>query len=375
MDEILQNPEYEMLLKHLKEQIERSRIKAALAVSRELVELYWCIGKRIVLAQQEQSWGKAVVEHLALDLKDAYPDTTGFSPRSLWRMRAFYLHYIQINEKLAQLVPEFEKLKLNLPIAAFKEADLLNLLGQIPWGHHIVLTERIKDPLLSIWYAGNVITYGWSRNILNWHIDSRLHLREGKATTNFKLTLPEPDSDLAQQVLKDPYNFDFLAMAKGEKERQLENKLMADIEKFLLELGMGFSFVGRQYRMVVDGDEYFIDLLFYHLKLHCYVVIDLKMDAFKPEYAGKMQFYLSAVDDLIRDKSDNPSIGLILCKKRNKARVAYTLKDTRKPIGVAAFLSQDDLPEDVKDSLPRPEQIEWLIEHIDEGENTEEPES
>ena len=314
MNEIVKASEYVRLLDDIKHSIQSYRTKAALAVSRELVFLNWEIAKQIVTVQEREGWGKSVVEQLSNDLKEAFPENKGFSTRSLWRMRSFYLYYNEIDVNLPQLVAEIKNAGLTLPITDFSESDILDLLSQIPWGHNGLLIERIKQPLLSLWYAGQVIENGWSRNMLDLHIDNGLHLRDGKATTNFELTLPKPDSDLAQQVLKDPYNFDFLTLTKRHDERQIENELIANLERFLLELGMGFSFVGRQYKLEVEGDEYYLDLLFYHLKLRCFVVIELKAQEFKPEHVGKMQFYTSAVDDLLRHENDKATIGLILCK-------------------------------------------------------------
>ena len=374
MDEIVQNPEYGQLVTRLKEQVHRSRLKASLAVSKELIELYWFIGKQINTVQKEQDWGKAVVEHLSRDLGKAFPGSRGFSPSSLWRMRGFYLYYNQEDTNLAQIVRDFES-RLQLTNSETVEEKLLSLLGRLPWGQNIVLFEKLKDVHLSLWYAAMAVEYGWSRDMLALHISGNLHTRQGQAPNNFSLTLPKPDSDLAQQVLKDPYNFDFLELTEGDHERQLENKLVGDIEKFLLELGMGFAFVGRQYRLEVEGEEYLIDLLFYHLKLRCFIIIDLKMKPFVPEFAGKMQFYTSAVDDLLRHETDNPSIGLILCKSHRKTKVEYTLKDTKKPIGVASFYTQGELPNELQGSLPKPEQLAWVIERAEEEiDNAKNPE-
>ena len=376
MDEIIQNPEYEILLERLKQEIHCSRLKASLAVSKELIELYWYIGKQIDQSQKAQGWGKRVVEHLSYDLKEAYPNTTGFSPRNLWRMRAFYLHYNQKDTNLSQVVAELESEGLRLSKAETLEEKVLGLLSRLPWGQNIVLFEKIKDLRLSFWYGAHAVFYGWSRDMLALHVGSNLHKRQGQAPNNFKLTLPDVDSDLAQQVLKDPYNFDFLELTGDDQERQLENKLVGDIEKFLLELGMGFAFIGRQYRLEVEGEEYFIDLLFYHLKLRCFIIIDLKMKPFVPEFAGKMQFYTSAVDDLLRHETDNPSIGLILCKSHQKTKVEYTLKDTKKPIGVASFYTQGELPDELQGNLPKPEQLAWVIERAEkEAENVDNSEA
>ncbi len=251
-------------------------------------------------------------------------------------MRAFYLAWTEELQKLSQLVTE------------------------IPWGHNIVLVQRIKDPLARIWYARMTLERGWSRDILIAQIDSRSHIREGKALTNFKATLPAPQSDLAQQTLKDPYVFDFLTLGADARERELEQGLLGHIQKFMLEMGVGFAFVGRQLHLEVGGEDYYLDLLFYHLKLRCYVVIDLKIGGFKPEYAGKMNFYLSAVDDRMRHADDKPTIGLLLCKEKDKITVEYALRDMKKPIGVAQWRTRllESLPKRLQGRLPTVEEIE-----------------
>lgn len=349
---------YSGLLDELKQRIRSVQLKATVSVNRELISLYWYIGKSISERQRTEGWGRSVVDRLATDLRRTFPGMEGFSPSNIWRMRAFYLAWTE--GVLAQPVRESEDAsKLAQPV---RELDGVTLpppeVTGIPWGHNVTLVEKVKDPTTRLWYARQTVEHGWSRAVLEHQIESGLFKRQGKAITNFKATLPPLQSDLAQQVLKDPYNFDFLTLATDARERELEHGLIEHIRKFLLELGVGFTFVSSQYHLEVGGEDFYIDLLFYHLRLRCFVVIDLKMKPFKPEYAGKMNFYLSAVDDLLRHKDDRPSIGLILCKGKNRVVAEYALRDTGKPIGVSAYRITESLPEPLKGNLPTAEQLE-----------------
>jgi predicted nuclease of restriction endonuclease-like (RecB) superfamily len=274
-----------------------------------------------------------VIERLAKDLRSEFPAMQGLSPRNLGYMKTF-----------AEAWPE--------------EAILQQLAAKLPWFHNCILLDKVKNPGQRTWYVQQAIQNGWSRNILAMQIESRLYQRQGKSITNFQATLPKPQSDLAQQLIKDPYNFDFLTLADAAQERDLERGLLAHLRQFLIELGVGFAFVGSQVPLVVGGDEFKIDLLFYHLKLRCFVVIDLKMGAFKPEYAGKMNFYLSAVDDMLRHPDDKPSIGLILCKQKNGLVAEYALRDMGKPLGIAEFTHLIKLPDQLKGTLPTIEELE-----------------
>jgi len=324
---------YDEFLRGLKERIRTAQVKAALAVNRELVLLYWRIGQDILERQRQSGWGSKVIDRLAADLRNAFPEMSGFSPRNLKYMRAF-----------AEAWPD--------------EGFVQQVAAQLPWFHNCTILNKLKTLAERTWYAQQTIENGWSRNILIHQIESNLFHRKGKAITNFAKTLPAPQSELAQQIIKDPYNFDFLSLGAEAKERDLERGLIAQLQKFLLELGVGFSFVGSQYSLEVDGEDFFIDLLFYHLKLRCFVVIDLKMDQFRPEYAGKMNFYLSAVDDLLKHSSDQPSLGIILCKTKKKMVVEYALRDTSKPLGVAEYRITAALPEWLKGNLPSIEDLE-----------------
>ncbi|MGG6270156.1 PDDEXK nuclease domain-containing protein [Leptolyngbya sp. AN03gr2] len=337
-DQRLSLPEnYDDFLNNLKERIRSAQLRAALAVNQELVMLYWQIGCEVLAKEQTQGWGAKVVERIAKDLKKAFPEIKGFSVRNLRYMKVF-----------AEAYPD--------------EAMLQQLAAKIPWFHNCVLLEKVKDAEARNWYIQQTIEYGWSRSILLHHVDSKLYYRQGAATTNFSQTLPQPQSELAQQVLRDPYNFDFLGLGNEAHERDLENALVNHIRDFLLELGVGFAFVGSQYPLQVSGKEFRIDLLFYHFRLHCFVVIDLKTVEFEPEFGGKMNFYVSAVDDLLRGESDQPTIGMILCKTHDKTIVEYSLRDVHKPIGVSAYQLKDALPDQLQGSLPTIEQLEMELE-------------
>ncbi|HLF05620.1 MAG TPA: PDDEXK nuclease domain-containing protein [Thermoplasmata archaeon] len=344
---------YPAFLKDLKERIRATQVKAAISVNRELIELYWHIGKSVVKKQKSEGWGKSVVSRLASDLMNEFPGTSGFSPQNLWKMRAFYLAWTDEVPNLSQ------------PVRELDGANLPQAVADLPWGHNTELIFKVKDPFQRIWYAHQTVIHGWSRSVLVHHIESGLFRRQGKAVTNFHATLPPPQSDLAEQVLKDPYNFDFLTLTPEAHEREMERGLLAHLRKFLLELGTGFAFVGEQHHLEVGGEDFYIDLVFYHLRLRCFVVIDLKTEPFKPEFAGKMNFYLSAVDDILRHAEDRPSIGLILCRDRNKLVAEYALRDLRKPIGVAGYRLMERLPADLEGSLPTVEEIEaelWTSE-------------
>lgn len=332
------NPEdYRQFLVSIKDRVRTAQVRAGLAVNRELVLLYWRIGREILEKQSKLGWGAKVIDRLSVDLRHAFPEMKGFSPRNLKYMR-----------KIAETYPEEEFVR--------------QAVAQIPWSHNCILVDKIKDKNKRVWYIQETIEHGWSRNILVHQIESGLYRRQGKALTNFEFTLPKPQSDLAQQILKDPYNFDFLTLGEHARERDLEKGLLEHFRDFLLELGKGFAFVGSQHPLEVGGRDFFIDLLFYHLSLRCYVAIELKIGDFKPEYAGKMNFYLSAVDDLLRHGDDQPSIGIILCKTRSKIIVEYSLRDTKKPIGVSAYKLTAKLPKKLKSGLPTVEEIEAELE-------------
>ncbi len=324
---------YDDFLRDLKERIRSAQVRAALSVNRELVLLYWQLGRDILTRQRQQGWGAKVITKLSKDLRQAFPEMKGFSRTNLLYMRAFAEAYP--DEQIVQAV-----------------------LGQITWYHNIALLDKLKSLDERLWYAQKTVENGWSRNVLVHQIETGLHRRLGAALTNFDRTLPKPQSDLAQQLLKDPYNFEFLSLGEEVQERDLERALINHIRDFLLELGVGFAFVGSQYHLEIDGDDYYIDLLFYHLRLRCYVVIDLKMKQFQPEYSGKMNFYISAVDDLLRHPDDQPTIGIILCRGKKKTVAEYALRDLNKPIGISTYKLKDSLPQTLQGNLPTLEQLE-----------------
>lgn len=331
---------YDEFLLDLKSRIQSAQVKAAISISRELITLYWNIGREILQRQTAQGWGAKVIDRLAGDLRAAFPDMKGFSPRNIKYMRA-----------LAEAYPD--------------EQFVQQVVAQIPWGHNVRILDQVKDSAEREWYIRETVQNGWSRNVLVLQIESGLYRRKGKAVTNFDRTLPAPQSDLAQQLLKDPYNFDFLTLDAEARERDLERGLLTHIRRFLLELGVGFAFVGSQYHLEVGGDDFYIDLLFYHLQLRCFVVIDLKMRKFMPADAGQMNFYLSAVDDLLRHKGDQPSIGIILCKEENRIVAEYALRDVSKPIGVSAFQIIESLPKELQSGLPTVEELESELSKLD----------
>lgn len=328
---------YQAFFNELKTRIRTTQLKAAIAVNKELILMYWHIGQTILQRQEKEGWGGKVVAQLAKDLKREFPDMKGFSRTNLLYMRSF-----------AKAWPE--------------ESFVQQLAGQIPWFHNCVLLDKVKDPDARKWYIQKAVEHGWSRSILTMQVETGLYDRQGSAVTNFEQTLPKAQSDLTKQILKDPYSFEFLSLAEDSVERDLERALVLHIREFLLELGVGFAFVGSQYRLEVEGDEFFIDLLFYHLKLRRYVVIDLKTTDFKPEYAGKMNFYVSAVNNLLCEEWDQPTIGMVLCRSKKKTVVEFALDEVNKPIGVSTYRLRDDLPPELRDSLPTAEQLEVELE-------------
>ncbi|RKP43350.1 PDDEXK nuclease domain-containing protein [Trinickia fusca] len=333
MTEVAISPDYAAWLAELKTRVEAARQRAALAVNHELVSLYWQIGQDILQRQHKGGWGAKVIDRLSRDLRAAFPDMRGFSPRSLKYMRA-----------LAEAWPDGEFVQ--------------QAVAQLPWSHVCSLLDKLKANNEREWYAIKSLEHGWSRNVLVMQIETRAYERQGRAVTNFSDRLPSQQSDLARDTLKDPYIFDFLGLTEDAQERDIERALTQHVTRFLLELGAGFAFVGRQYRLEVGGDEFFIDLLFYHLKLRCYVVVELKATPFKPEYAGQLNFYLSAVDAQLKTSHDQPTIGLLLCKERNRLVAEYALRGMAKPMGVAEYQLLREVPQQLATDLPSIEQIE-----------------
>ena len=324
---------YKNLLTDIKQRILSAQLKAALSVNAEMIFLYWQIGDSIAQKQKEQGWSSGVIPQLAKDLKIEFPNSKGYSERNLGRMLAFYREYPN-------------------------ESILPQAVAKLPWGHNILLIEKIKDQKIRLWYAEKCIENNWSRDVLDLQIKSNLVQRQGKSINNFESTLPKPLSDLANQTLKDPYIFDFLTLDQDFREKDVEKQLTHHITKFLLELGKGFSFLGNQYHLEVANQDYYLDLLFYHIKLKCYIVIELKNTKFKPEYTGKLNFYLSAVDSLIKEESENPTIGILLCKDKNNIEAEFALRDINKPIGISEIQFVEKLPDNLKSALPTIEEIE-----------------
>lgn len=331
---------YPELLASVTRQVSIGRSKAIAAANQELLVSYLSIGRAILERQSLEGWGAKVIDRLSADLKSQFTDATGFSPRNLKYMRAF--------------------------AGAWKdEAIVQQPVAQLPWGHNVVLLDKLNDRESRLWYAAAAVEHGWSRNILVHHIETKRMERTGKAVNNFKATLPPSDSDLARQQFHDPYVFDFVAMTDRRSERELENQLVEHIQKFLLELGQGFAFVGRQVRLAIGDDEFFADLLFYNFKLRCFVVVELKATPFKPEYLGQINMYMSAVDDLLSHAQDQPTIGLLLCKTKNNVVAEYSLRGFSKPIGIAEWESEivKSLPEEFTSTLPSISDLEAELSH------------
>lgn len=326
--------DFKNILLNIKHEIKNSQIKTMFEVNKNLIMLYFRLGKII---SENSEYGKGFIKNVSTELKLEFPNMKGFSERNLNYMKLFYEEY-KDDENLQQLV------------------------ANLPWGHNLLLIEKFKDKEIRKIYAEATLENGWSRNVLSFQIDGKYHLRVGNSANNFSNTLPSSDSDLVNNVIKDPYIFDFITLKDGYKEKALEMAMINRIRDVLLELGNGFSFVGNQYKLTVGNDDYYIDLLFYHLKLRCYVVVELKANSFKPEYAGKMNFYLNAVNDMLKNEFDNPSIGLILCQEKDKLTAQYSLKGIDQPIGVSSYEITKFLPDDISKELPTEEDINL---HID----------
>ncbi|MEI6950667.1 PDDEXK nuclease domain-containing protein [Paraflavisolibacter sp. H34] len=343
----LQDSSYKIWLSEIKQRIRSAQIKAALKVNAELIHLYWELGREILEREKAAEWGDKWLHQLSRDLTIEFPDMKGFSHTNLKYIRRWYQFYNSlIGQQLVAQLPDF--------------------LSNIPWGHHLHIITKCKDGEEALFYVKETAEHGWSRNVLVHQIESGLFQRKGAAVTNFKATLPAPQSDLARELLKDPYKFDFLNLGEEYKEKDLEDALVQHITKFLLELGAGFSYVGRQYHLEVGGEDFYLDLLFYHLRLRCFVVIELKTGKFIPEYAGKLNFYLNVVDDVLRHASDHPSIGILICKERNKVMAEYALRGINKPIGITEYQLTQAIPEDLKGKLPTIQEIEEELSGLQE---------
>lgn len=366
---------YTRLLVEIKTRIGQAQTRAILAANAELVRLYWDIGRLIDHRQKERGWGAGVIPKLARDLHNELPEIKGFSERNIKQMLAFHREYHSataiVQQPVAQLPPHSNESNANrfLPVAVAKIRNKVKmpppaaqipgkLLMDIPWGHHITLMGKIKAIPTRLWYMEQTLANGWSRSVLDYMIGVSAHKRQGKAVSNFSERLPASQCDLIRQTLKDPYIFDFLTLEEPFHERELETTLVRHLEKFLIALGRGFAFVGRQHRLEVGDQDFYIDLLFYHLTLRCFVVIELKKGGFKPEYAGKLNFYCNAVDDKLKHAQDHPTIGLILCQTKNRVLAEYALRGIAKPIGVAGYELTRALPKNLRSALPDIRQIE-----------------
>ena len=359
---------YTSLLDDIKGRIRRAQTRAVLSANREMLILYWDVGRIIQIRQDVEGWGASVIPRLSRDLRNDLPKIKGFSKRNLKRMVRFYREYPALipiaTQDMPQSIDSSRDKKVPQPVALLHPVPALGteaisraVLG-LPWSHNFILIEKVKDIPIRFWYMQQTLVQGWSRKVLDLMIMNNAHERQGKAISNFDKLLPASQSGLSRQTFKDPYIFDFLTLDNQFRERELEAGLVAHLERFMLELGVGFSFVGRQYHISVGEDDFFLDLLFYHLKLRCFVVIDLKVGGFKPDYAGKMNFYLNVVDDMLRHEHDNPSIGLILCRDKKKILAEYALRGVNKPIGVSEYALTRSLPDALKSSLPTIEDIE-----------------
>ncbi len=348
------NNKYKDWLYELKKNFQKAQIKAHIKVNSILLEFYWQLGNDIIQKQKEFKWGSGFLQQLSIDLSAEFPDVKGFSYSNLRAVKQWVEFWQQFvakteNEICQQLVGKLENIK---------GQQLVSLLTQIPWGHNIAIIQKCKDVEEALFYVKNTLENGISRAVLIHQIETGLYKRSSKAITNFENTLPPIQSDLAKQITKDPYNFDFLTITNDYREKELEDALCQNITKFLLELGNGFAFIGRQYKLNVGNEEFRVDLLFYHLKLRCYVVVELKAVDFKPEFAGKLSFYTTAIDEKLKTEQDNVTIGILICKSKNDLVVEYALKNINKPLGVSKYELTKILPEDYQSSLPTIEQIE-----------------
>ncbi len=348
MNNSIQNQAYKNWLENLKVQIKSVQIKASLHVNKELILLYYDLGRQIVQKQTSSTWGTSVIEQLSKDLQQSFVDISGFSKSNLYAMRQFYLVFSNFHQAGGNLD--------TLPLI------IQNVCVNIPWRHLVVMMQKVKDNSAMTYYLHQTIENNWSRAVLEYQIETNLYARQGNAITNFKNTLPQPESDLAQALLKDSYNFEFLTLSSKVKELELEQKLIENITHFLLELGKGFAYMGRQFEINVGGEIFKTDLLFYHTKLKCYVVIELKVTKFKPEYVGKLNFYLTAIDRLVKDNTDKATIGILLCKSKNDVVVDFALHDVNKPVGVSEY-TYTQLSDDIKNALPTIEQLTDQLEN------------
>ena len=372
MKDLIKDPDFKQWLTSLKARIRQSQIKAMIKVNDEMLRLYWDLGHDIVVRQMDSVWGSGFFKNLSKELKTEFPDIQGFSERNLYNIKRFYLFYNQDDKILQQFVAKLEnenfhevdaelhvsENKLNIIRHQLGDEFRTNPLFLIPWGHHVCIIDKCKSVHEALFYVQKTIKNGWSRAMLLNFMDVDLYQSQGKAINNFDRLLPDVQSDLAKETLKDPYNFDFLTLTENYKEKELEGALVENIIKFLLELGQGFAFVGRQYPIKIGNVPRNMDLLFYHVKLHCYVVIELKVKKFEPEYTGKLGYYIVAVNEQIKSDIDNPTIGLLICRTKDNIEAKYSLESSNQPIGISEYTLSKLIPDNFKSSLPSIEEIE-----------------
>lgn len=382
--DLIKDSEFKQWLVDLKGRIRQSQLRAFVKVNSELLHLYWDLGHDIVIRQMDSAWGSGFFTKLSKELKSEFPDMKGFSERNLYNIKQFYLFYSQDNTISHQVGAKLEDVDLNQAGAKIKIAEKKintirhqlgdefeeHLIFQIPWRHHVEIFSKCKSVQEALFYVQKTIENGWSRAVLMNFIDADLYHSQGKAINNFDRLLPDVHSDLVKETLKDPYNFDFLTLTENFKEKELEDALVANITKFLLELGHGFAYMGRQYPIKVGNKERVIDLLFYHLELRCYVVVELKAGEFEPEHTGKLGYYISAVNNQMKKEGDNPTIGLLICKTKDNIEAQYSLESSSQPIGISEYTFSKLLPEDFKSSLPSIEDIERELNQEEESNDT-----
>lgn len=358
---------YKSWLSEIKQQIQQAQLKASIVVNKELLSLYWLIGKEICEKEINSNWGDGLIDQLSIDLLKAFPEIKGFSRTNLFYIKKWYVFYTQstVQNTISTSLKRKPIKDIIVPQAVgqlskkvLQNEKVPQLVGQIPWGHHREIISKVKTVNEALFYITETVKNNWSRSVLVAQINSKLYKRQGKSINNFELTLPRLQSDLAKETFKNPYNFELLGMALDITERELENSLINHIKTFLLELGQGFAYMGKQFPIQVNGDAFYIDLLFYHTRLHCYVVVELKVEDFKPEFVGKLNFYLNAVDAEVKQKTDNATIGLLLYKTPNKVVVEYTLKNIKAPLGVSEYKVQNVLPKNMQLQLPSIKQLE-----------------
>ena len=377
--------DYKEWLSELKSQIKRTQIKASISVNSQLIMLYWDLGRQITEKQETAKWGSGFIEQLSRDLRSEFPEMMGFSRDNLFMARRFYLFYQSAItheiEKVEQLVQQsnnntqiveqaVQQLQQYENKADKMSSQIVPIFAIVPWGHHVLILKKVKDIPQALFYISKTIENTWSRSVLEYQIETNLYKRQGKATTNFKLTMPEPESDLANEIMKSEYNFEFLQMADKVKEADVEKALIQHMAQFLTELGKGFAYMGRQYPIKVGTKDFKIDLLFYHTKLKCYIVIELKVREFDPDFTGKLVFYTTAVDELIKDANDKATIGILLCKDKDDIVVDYSLKNINSPIGVGK-MRYTELSDEIKAVLPSIEELQEEIRNFDRKINIE----